>query len=299
MHFSPRQLDALIAAAELGTFTEAAKRLNLTPAAISGQIGDLEKALGFRLFDRTTRKVVLTEHGRDFLPAALAAQRQFAATVVAAHDLLDRRRDIARVAAPLSLASVQLPKLITSFRVLYPDQQIRLLDTGVEWLGDRVTAGEADLAIGPDRIVGPDVIATPLFPSPWVAWCAPDHPMAALKQVRWEDALQWDFYAAGHDHEHSVAARLIGSPGEQLQPVLVVSNISTALGLAAAGLGFTCSPAYVAQFARKMGLVMRPLIEPTITRHVTLYQPRVRKLSPCAATFVGYLRSHWNETEKA
>lgn len=65
-----RQLTFAMAVAEAGSFTAAARRCHLSQSALSTQIAQLEAELGVRLFERTTRRVVLTEAGRLFLPAA-------------------------------------------------------------------------------------------------------------------------------------------------------------------------------------------------------------------------------------
>ncbi|MDX1871635.1 LysR family transcriptional regulator [Mycolicibacterium sp. 120266] len=65
-----RQLTFAMAVAEAGSFTAAARRCHLSQSALSTQIAQLEAELGVRLFERTTRRVVLTEAGRLFLPTA-------------------------------------------------------------------------------------------------------------------------------------------------------------------------------------------------------------------------------------
>src|SRR5262245_52057524 len=64
--FTIRQLEALVTAAELHSFSGASERLGLTAQAVSQLVAELEAVLGFRLFDRTTRRVALTSAGRDF-----------------------------------------------------------------------------------------------------------------------------------------------------------------------------------------------------------------------------------------
>jgi DNA-binding transcriptional LysR family regulator len=63
-------LNAFIAIAELGSFSEAAERLHLTQPAVSKRIASLELQLNVRLFDRLGREVSLTEAGRAQLPRA-------------------------------------------------------------------------------------------------------------------------------------------------------------------------------------------------------------------------------------
>jgi DNA-binding transcriptional LysR family regulator len=114
----------------------------------------------------------------------------------------------------------------------------------------------------------------------WVIWCAPSHAFAEKRTLRWEDLSHTRLYAAGHDHEHSVLPRLLDHPGAaQIQPAQVVENITTALGMAQAGLGVTCSPSYVRPLADLFGLRMCRLIEPEVVRHLCIYTSAERPLS--------------------
>src|SRR4051812_6265433 len=68
MNLSLRQLRAFAAIAKLQSFTRAAEQLHITQPGLSGMVRDIEEQLECRLFERTTRAVALTEHGRAFLP---------------------------------------------------------------------------------------------------------------------------------------------------------------------------------------------------------------------------------------
>lgn len=288
--FTPRQIDACIAAAELSNFTLAARRLTLTPSAISSLITELEAQLGFALFERTTRKVALTAAGRDFLPSAIAVQRQMSRAAFAAVDIRDRATDVVRVAAPMAVAAMLLPPVVAAYRGVDARTSVRIVDTGVEWLADRVAIGEADLALGPGRSVSADVTCVPLFTTDWVVWLAPAHPLATGEMLRWGDLHGEQLFAAGRDHEHSVRPLLDeGSGAFARLPVQIVENLSTALGLAAAGLGITFSPQYVEPFAQAFGVVSRRLVDPVITRTLSLYRPAARGPSRAASAFADHL----------
>ena len=168
-----RQLSAFIAVSELHNFTLAAQRMRLTPSAISNLIAELEATLGFALFERTTRKVALTAAGRKFLPSAISIQRELDRASHLVTDMRGGAADVVRVAAPMTIASVILPDIIAKFRKRHSHTTVYVVDTGVEWLVDRVSTGEADFAVGPDRYVQSNVLRTNLYPSEWVAWCCP------------------------------------------------------------------------------------------------------------------------------
>ena len=70
MKITSRQLRAFVFTARHGNFTRAAGQMFITQSAVTVLVRELEAQLGFRLFDRTTRKVKLTESGSKFLPIA-------------------------------------------------------------------------------------------------------------------------------------------------------------------------------------------------------------------------------------
>jgi DNA-binding MarR family transcriptional regulator len=80
-HVTIRQFNCLVAVAEAGSFTMAAHRLALAQPALTATIQKLESELGVRLFDRSARRVGLTEAGRDLLPMAERLLRDIDGTV--------------------------------------------------------------------------------------------------------------------------------------------------------------------------------------------------------------------------
>lgn len=291
IRFTLRQIEAFIAVAEAHSFTVAASRLGLTAQAASQSIAELEGVLGFRLFDRTTRKVELSSAGRDFLGSAATLLRHVRAADSAADDVRNRATGVVRVGAPLVLAASAMPVAMRDYQKIKPKVVVRVRDVPVDQLVNRVADGDVDLAIGPDRHTGDLVTATPLFDSAWVLWCAPGHPLARHRRgVRWAELAGVAIVCAGRDHEHNVAQMHQDLPaGTRLTPVDVVDNISTALGIAAQGLAVTLAPAYVDVLAKPLGLVMRRVLEPESMRKVCLYAPASRALSPAAEGFAEFL----------
>lgn len=298
--YTLRQLDAFTTVADTLSFTAAADRLALTASAVSQLVVELESTTGFRLFERSTRRVALTAAGREFLGAAEPVLKHLRLAESAAADLRNRAAGLVRVAAPMVIASAMLPRVIAQYSAAEPQVVVRIRDAAVEQLVDMVARGDVDLAVGPDRPTGDDVQRTPLFESPWVLWCAPDHPLAAKRTLRWRDLRAHALVTAGRDHERSVAQMRLGLPEEErITPIDVVDNISTALGIAAAGLAATLSPAYVGVWAGEhWGLVMRRVTAPEVMRAVCLYRPARRASSPAAEGFAAALAT-WMRADSA
>jgi DNA-binding transcriptional LysR family regulator len=287
--FTLRQIEAFLAVADVRGFSAAAQRLGLTAQAVSQLIAELEAALAFRLFERTTRRVSLSSAGRDFLDSADSLMRHARAAESAAADVRNRAVGLVRVGAPLVLASTALPQAIGAYRALRPKVVVRVRDIGVDALIDAVAEGDVDLAIGPDRAVGAEVARQTLFESRWVLWCAPDHPLARKRTLRWSELRTHPLVAASHDHDHVARMRPSTPESERVTPVDVVDNISTAFGIAAEGLAVTLAPAYVGVLAGSFGLVMRRVLEPEALRTVCLYTPLARGMSPAAEGFAHHL----------
>lgn len=289
-HFTLRQLEAFVTVAEMRSFTAAADRLALTPSAVSQLVGELEDVLNFKLFERSTRRVGITSAGREFLASAESVLKHLRMAQTAASDVRNRAAGVVRIAAPLVVASVILPRAIKAYQQTRPKVRIHIRDAPVEKLVDAVASGDADLALGPDRACGEDIARTPLFQSPWVLWCAPTHPLARQRSVTWGQLHAYPLVAAGRDHERSVAQMHTGLPSEQrVTPVEIVDNISTALGLAAADVTATLAPDYVGALAKPLGLVRRRILAPEAMRYVCLYSPTQRATSPAAEGFAEHL----------
>lgn len=288
--FTLRQFEAFVTVAELRSFAGASDQMGLSSSAVSQLIAELESTLGFRVFDRSTRRVELSSAGRDFLGAARSVLRHLQMAESAAADVRNRASGVVRVGAPMVLAGSVLPAVIKAFGETRPKVVIRIRDTPVDDLVDRVASGDLDLAVGPDRSAPAHVEAMPVFDSPWVLWCAPNHPLAARKSLKWVDLRHAHIVAAGRDHERSVAQMHLNAPeGSRVLPVDVVDNVSTALGIAAQGLAATLAPAYIAVVAAPLGLVMRRVKDPEAIRQVCVYRSKVRAAPPAAEAFLEFL----------
>jgi DNA-binding transcriptional LysR family regulator len=278
-----RQFEAFLAIVDLQSIGAAAQRLGLTSSAVSQLLAELETELGFRLFDRTTRRVNLSSAGQDFLASAESVLRHVRAAAQSADDIRNRAAGIVRIGAPLVLASTALPEAIAEYARDKPKVVVRICDTVVE-------SADVDLAVGPDRPSGARVGRDSAFASPWVMWCAPSHPLGTRRRVQWQQLRDIPIVATGRDHERAVDQMLANLPVEaRIVPVDVVDNVTTAFGIASRGLAVTLAPAYVAPLARTFGLIMKRIVEPETIREVCVYRSTERALSPPAAGFADFL----------
>jgi DNA-binding transcriptional LysR family regulator len=111
---------------ELGNLSAAGRDMRISPAVASNRIKELEKHLGVRLFNRTTRQLMPTEHGRVFYEHAVAVLQAVAEAEAAVSALSGQPRGTIRVTAPLGLGRRLIASGIPEFHDKYPDIEVRL-----------------------------------------------------------------------------------------------------------------------------------------------------------------------------
>lgn len=180
-----QQLRYVLAIAETNSFTRAAKRCLVVQSALSHQVARLERELGAKLFDRTSRRVRLTAAGAAFLPAARqclnAAER--AADEVAA--TVGEVRGRLMLGVIPTVAAVDIPAALADFHGRYPLVRIGLRVDASEELVELVTQGQVDIAfLGLPTTARPrGVRSRELATDRHVAVLTPGHPLATEPEV--------------------------------------------------------------------------------------------------------------------
>jgi len=116
----------LVTVVEQGNFSKAAKKLGVTPSAVSRQISRLEKGLGSKLLQRTTRQLALTESGQVAFASCKQMLEAAEQAVSASTSSTSTVSGLIRVAAPKSLANRVLRPIFIEFLKTYPDIQLHL-----------------------------------------------------------------------------------------------------------------------------------------------------------------------------
>lgn len=111
---------------ELGNLSAAGRDMRVSPAVASNRIKELEKHLGVRLFNRTTRQLMPTEHGNVFYAGAKRMLEAVVEAEAAVSALSGQPKGTIRVTAPLGLGRRLVASGIPDFHDRYPDIQVRL-----------------------------------------------------------------------------------------------------------------------------------------------------------------------------
>ncbi|MEV3858930.1 LysR family transcriptional regulator [Streptomyces sp. NPDC050095] len=285
-----QQLRYVVAVAETGGFTRAAERCLVVQSALSHQIGKLEKELGARLFERTSRRVRLTAAGEAFLPAArqaLEAAERARAEVAAATGEIRGRLAVGAIA---TVTAVDVPGLMRAYHDRHPQVTMRLMDGMSEELARGVREGTLDLAflgVPPSfRLADPALESRTLAVDRHVAVVAPGHRLAArasgapvpLEQLT--DEAFVDFPPGRAPRAQTDGA--FAAAGLRREVAFEASALGFIAELVRGGLGIALLPSRLVD--RLPGLAVVPLRDGP-TREERLVFSRTRR-SPAAAAFL-------------
>jgi DNA-binding transcriptional LysR family regulator len=302
MNINLRQLRTFLAVARLGHFRRAAETVHLTQPAVSRQIAELETELGVRLFDRTTREVLVTEAGR-YLESALARVLDELESVLGQVQTEgERRRGKVRVASVPTLSASLMPAAIASCQQRFPGLAILLGDQPQSQVLDAVRGGEVDFGVAIEPPGGEEFDVQTIMHDAFALVCPRDHALAAKRRVDWRALAAVPLVLLDHG---SGSRRLIDAAfaDRGIAPNIVqqVGHPQTAFSLVAAGLGVCVTPGLSLSMPLSASLVSRPLA-PTVRRDVVMIRRRNRSLSPPAQAawqVIADIATQWQHADHA
>ena len=179
-----RQLKAFLAIAEAKTFTAGARRVNVTQAAISMQIRQLEEEVGLQLFTRTPRRVILTEAGEYLLERARKILREHDSALAEIAEVAGAEYGRLRIGtASGTFAMHQLPGILQRVKEKFPNSELTVSSGTSQRLVDKMMHGEIDIAFVSLPVDNANITTESIFSDEIVAIGNPKHPLAKDKFI--------------------------------------------------------------------------------------------------------------------
>lgn len=291
-----RQLKAFVLVAEQNSFTKAAEALCLTQSALSGLIKELEQNLDVKLFDRTTRKLHLSDAGGRLLPQAKRVLNEMSVLNEKVANLKSLHQGHIHLAVSQQLSASTMPKFIAKFCELHPNIEVTLTDCSIDQVVEHIENLEADLGVAPERNYSDDLHADTLFSSPFYLVLPTSHPFAQKNELHWSDLLNERLITLNGPFIKGLQNELpLQISSRIFNPDFEINFLSTALGMTRMGLGVTLCLLYAAEWVEQNGLTMRPITDPVVERKFLLYTHKNRSLSPAALAFKEFLLNNAHE----
>jgi len=281
--------------ADTGSFTAAARRLQISKASVSQRIVELEQAAGVPLVRRTTRSVGLTEAGQTLVDQTAAAYSRIEDGFSAVRNLSQGPRGVLSVTAPVALGRQVIAPLIPGFLKRFPDVRIQL-ELG-DHLASLATEG-FDLAIRhvagvPDTHVASVICETrsvlAATPEYLATHGTPKTPLDlaghnCLHYLRRSGSATWSFESLEGDKRVAVPVR--GS--------FTANNSEVLREVAAGSLGIALLPDFSANPALRSGELVEVLrgwrVVGDYAERLYAVRPYTPRVPLTVSSFVGYLR---------
>jgi DNA-binding transcriptional LysR family regulator len=232
-------LKYFLAVVETGSFTRAADRAFVTQPTLSAGIKKLEQQMGHVLFERSNRRVFLTDAGTRFLPRARAVIHE----CNMARQVLDEAKQtpVLRVGILTTMSNREVGELFAGFKRVSPNVAFEIIDGTEQELENRLEDRSLDFSISITRGV-PEDIAIPLRSESYVFILSNDHPLAGRVRVSATDLAEEYMIVRSRCEVLSETSRYFTDRNVRPRLVYRTPNDGRALAMVAAGLGSTLVP---------------------------------------------------------
>jgi DNA-binding transcriptional LysR family regulator len=291
---SARQLEAVLAVAEYGSFIAASARLRISQPALTRTIKRVETALGVRLFERSTRHVQITPAGREFVAVAERLLNDLRLTVRNLREVAEEQRGRLTLSSIMSVASGVLPLLLATYRADRPGIEIQVREGVHGSVLEDVRSGGADLGLSyvddlPDAIEG-----IPLQRETFSVVLPKRHRLASRRSLALTELNDEPMVALPSDSRtRRTIDAAAATAGLSLRQVVTVGQFATLMGCVRAGVGLAVVPTGATAFFLGRDLRAIPVSEPRLSRRLGLITLREREPSPAAAGFMALVRRTW------
>ena len=301
---SLRGIESFVRSVEMGSIAAAARLLGISPAAASQNIARLERDLGVRLLQRTTRRLGLTDSGEVYFERVRHVVHELEAAATAVSALNDLPRGRLTISASVAFGRHVIAPLIPGFASLYPQLSVELVitDRAIDHIAEGI-----DISVRFAEQLEPSLIARRLVTVPMIICAAPDylarrgHPQRPEDLVHHDCLLyrlatdgrlfRWTFLRDGTLYEPDIQARIISN------------DIDTLTSMVLAGAGIARLGAFIADELIDKGLVV-PLFgndaaHTPFTFHACMLDRH--SATPKIRAFIDYavaaLSSRWRATD--
>lgn len=293
MNVSARQLRCFLTLARMRSFTRAAEQLHITQAGLSAMMRDLEAQFGCRLFDRTTRVVVLTPEGAQLVPSAdrMLAELNWAALRMG-NTAAVAKRQLSVAVSPV-VASSFFPEVCEDFASRFPEVTVKLHDVNKERMPGMIESGEVDVGFGSflNPAAGIDRVA--LFNCHLLCVAKPGLMILtrrtgdALPRTRWKQIPDLPILAApAADTTQKLIDAQLAQIGRVNEDRPTYHSMQLIIAMAARGFGVGIVPSFALPVALRFGVEVARLQAPLVDLAFYRIVRKGRDLPHAVAPFV-------------
>ncbi|AIQ63754.1 LysR family transcriptional regulator [Paenibacillus stellifer] len=294
------QLHIFYKVSEKGSFSAAAQALHMTQPAVTMQVQALEDYFGAKLFNRSTKKIILSDAGRTLLPFAVRSielMRQTDQAMAAYTHMLEGRL---LLGSSLTIGEYVLPRLLAPFGKAYPNISVMLKIMNTTQIMEEITKHQLNFGLIEAEVRHPDMEIEPVMEDELKLIVPHDHQLADRSEVTLSEALEYPFVLREQGSgtrrvmEEQVLDRGIDLGGLQVE--MELGSTGAVKSAVEAGLGITMlSPSTVRHEAALGLLKIINISDASFKRQFYAIRLKSTLLPIHAVTFLNFLRQHAGE----
>lgn len=285
-----RDLQYLVAVADLKNFSKAADLCHVSQPTLSNQIKKLEDTLGMAVFERSNKHVMLTEHGAG----VVAHARRILSEVDKIKDLAEHAHDPLagkfRLGAFPTLATYVFPKLVTQVKRTMPNVKLILMEEKTAALLEKLKLGTIDAALIALPVADDYLHAEPLFNDAFYLAVPPNHALAKAKSVTQGELAKHRLLLLEEGHcLRAQALEVCDLAGVSEEQDVRATGLETLRQMVKAGTGITFMPE-IAISKNESGIVYVPFAKPQPRRTIALVWRKTSARLPAMQQFTAILK---------
>jgi len=283
-----RQVRAVIAACEEGSFTRAAERENATQSGISQHVAAVERALGVKLFERSARGIVPTPAGLRYYKNCIEALGRLEHASEEARSLAGQISGDLRVGLMPTFTRAVLAPTLEDFVPRHPNVRLHVLEGYSAFLTDMVLADELDFAIVPAFEGRTGLKSRPLVRDREMLLSGRQRGLTPLAEVQLADCAPLKIVVPGAQNvRRRNLETYFQTHGVEIAARLEMDAMIGTLEFVAQSDWVTVLPSLICiNDVGKGDLVVNPIVKPTLRAEFVIIQPARRTLSALARRFL-------------
>jgi DNA-binding transcriptional LysR family regulator len=291
-----RELRAIVALAEYGSFVSAAAFLKTSQPALTRAIKRVEKVLGVTLFARSTRQVEITAEGREIAAVSERVLKDLQITVRSIGDLSKNLRGRITFTVYSAFAIGKLPMIVRRYREELPSLELRIREGRQVDILEDVRSGTAEFGIGYIDLVPENLKSELLRPEPLYVVVPSSHPLATLRRQRIRlEELRDEMLIS--PPANTFIRRLVDDAaaniGVTLNYGLIVERLASLIGHVKAGVGIALIPEEVLPPKPWKDFEALLLTEPALSVSVGFITLPNKHITPAAARMMALIREEF------
>ncbi|CAH1055697.1 selenium metabolism-associated LysR family transcriptional regulator [Paenibacillus pseudetheri] len=293
------QLHIFYTVLERGSFSAAAQTLHMTQPAVTMQVQALEDYFGTKLFNRSTKKIVLSEAGHTLMPYAIRSIQLMRETDQAMSAFTHMLEGRLQLGASLTIGEYVLPRLLGPFGKQYPNISIMMKVMNTSQIMEEILKHQLNFGLIEASVTHPDMVIEPVMGDELKLIVPHDHPLADQQEVTLEEVLKHPFVLReqGSGTRRVMEEQLFSKgldPGS-MKIVMELGSTGAVKSAVEAGLGVTIISTSSVKHEVALGLLkIVNISDASFKRQFYAIHLKSTLLPISAVTFLTFLREHSN-----